>query len=73
MITDPNTAKYVGDLMLHCLRQMEESIVTVNNTSPPDEGLKYKNAVGLAAFRVIYDVLEPLYAQHPELKPPGWD
>lgn len=73
MISDPNTAKYVGELMLHCLQEMRESIDTVKRTSSPDEGLKYAKAVGSVAFRVVYDVLEPLFAQHPELKPPSWD
>jgi hypothetical protein len=30
-------------------------------------------AVGKVACRIVFDVLEPLYDQHPELKPPKWD
>ena len=73
MISDPTTAKYVGGLMLLCLQEMRDSIDTVKKTSSPEEALKYTKAVGLVAFRIVYDVLEPLYAQHPELKPPKWD
>lgn len=73
MISDPNTAKFVGELMLRCLQEMRESIDTVKGTSSPDELLRYTNAVGSVGFRVVYDVLEPLYAQHPELKPLSWD
>lgn len=73
MISDPNTAKYVGELMLQFLLEMEKSLDVVKRSSVPDEYSKYVNAVGTISFRVVYDVLEPLYAQHPELKPPSWD
>ena len=73
MISDPNTAKFVGELMLQFLLEMEKSLDVVKRTSAPDEQLRYTNAVGQVAFRVVYDVLEPLFAQHPELKPPSWD
>lgn len=73
MVSDPNTAKYISELMLRCLQEMTESIDTVKRTSSPDEALKYTKAIGLVTFRAVYDLLEPLYAQHPELKPPKWD
>jgi hypothetical protein len=73
MISDPNTAKYVGELMLQFLLDMEKSLDVVKKSSASDESLMYVKAVGNVSFRVVNDVLEPLYAQHPELKPPSWD
>jgi hypothetical protein len=52
---------------------MEKSLDVVKKSSAPDESLMYVKAVGNVSFRVVNDVLEPLYAQHPELKPPSWD
>lgn len=73
MISDNNTAKQVSDLMLKVFGELEGSLDAVKGASSPEEYTQYRKAVGKIACRIVFDVLEPLYDQHPELKPPKWD
>jgi len=73
MISHADTAKQIKELMLEVDRQLEDSMKMVERTCPPEEYKAYMKAVGLAVSRIVFDVIEPLYKMHPELKPPGWD
>jgi hypothetical protein len=72
MITNATTAKHVSDLMLEISGQLDESVATVKKTCPPDEFESYRRSVGRILGQVLLDVLNPLYVEHPTLKPPGF-
>jgi hypothetical protein len=71
MITNANTAKRISDLMLDISGQLDESVATVKRTCPPEEFESYRRTVGRILGQVLLNVLNPLYAEHPTLKPPG--
>jgi len=73
MISDDKTAKQISDLMLEIFRQIDESVAFIRETCPSDEAAAYQKATGSVAGPIVMDVLEPLYARHPEFKPPKWD
>lgn len=73
MITNTNTAKRISDLMLDISGQLDESVATVKMTCPPEEFESYRRSVGRILGQVLLDVLNPLYAEHPTLKPPGFE
>jgi hypothetical protein len=68
-----NAAKQVSDSMSEILRQVQESMAAVQETCSHEEYVAYANAVGKVVAPVIFEVLEPLYSNHPALKPSGWD
>jgi hypothetical protein len=73
MISDPNTAKHISDLMRKIFYLLEESDRMVKETCSPEDIAAYQHAVGRILSPVFVEVLNPLYHQHPELKPPNWD
>jgi hypothetical protein len=73
MITNAETAKKVSALMLDIFHRLDESIVTVRNNCSSEEAAAYQKAVGRVVGPIVMDVLEPLYEQHPTLKPHNWD
>ena len=73
MIGDASTAKRVSELMYDFQLKIQESLEAVKRACPPEEYATYKEAIGKVASRIVFDVLEPLYDQHPNLKPPEWD
>ena len=73
MISNSDVAKQISDLMLDIFRRVDESVATVKTKCPLDEALVYKKAVGRVAGPIVMEVLEPLYAKHPSLKPSNWD
>lgn len=73
MISDASTAKQVSDLMLDIFRRVDESLWAVKQACPPDEAAAYQKATGRIVSPIVMQVLEPLYRQHPALKPSNWD
>jgi hypothetical protein len=72
MISDQQIATQVSRLMLDLFRQVDESITSVRASCPADEVAAYQKAIGRVAGSIVMDVLEPLYAKHPDLKPTNW-
>jgi len=73
MIVDKCLAKKVVDLMHDIAGQIEASIGIVRGNSSSEQLLAYKRAVGKVIYELYEEVLEPLYKEHPTLRPPGRD
>jgi hypothetical protein len=72
MISNANTAKQISNLMLDILTRLEESVLTVEQACPTNEFEEYRHSIAHILGRVLL-VLNPLYQQHPSLKPPGFE
>ena len=69
MIENVETAEYISKLLLNINSQLNESVETVERGSSPDEFTAYRRCVGRLINSIFEDILEPLYAKHPPLKP----
>ena len=69
MIENVETAEYVSKLLLNLNSQLNESVGRVERGSSPDEFTTYRRCVGRLINSIFEDILEPLYAKHPTLKP----
>ncbi len=61
------------DLSQRVTAQLNESVAQVRDECGAEELHAYRRAVGKVMGEILLEVLNPLYAEHPELKPPGWD
>jgi hypothetical protein len=59
--------------MQDCSSKLDESVALVRDECSAEELKKYRRAVGKVMGEILLEVLNPLYAKHPALKPPGWD
>jgi hypothetical protein len=59
--------------MVGIYRQVELSLDTVRATCSPEDFADYHKALKNVMCGIVFDVLEPLYKEHPALKPAGWD
>ncbi len=73
MISNPEIAKQVSDSMLDLFNRLEGSLHTVKEKCSAEESAAYVKATTRIAAGIVMDVLEPLYNQHPALKPHNWD
>jgi hypothetical protein len=73
MISNTNTAKQISNLMLDISMRLEESILKVEQTCPTREFEEYRHSIAHILGRVLLEVLNPLYMQHPSLKPPDFE
>ena len=66
-------AQRIATSILNINEQLNESIRQVQPELTPDELKAYKRAVDYVVYDVFDEILEPLYARHPSLKPAGWE
>ncbi|UEP50511.1 hypothetical protein LMA00_26325 [Burkholderia ambifaria] len=70
MIDDKRIAAALNDMILSMGAQLDQSLRQVNETCPPHECVAYREFVSQVLTTMLLDFMNPLYARHPELKPP---
>ncbi len=73
MISEPQTAKQISDLMKEIFDRLVESCNTVEKHCSAEEYTAYKKATARLASDIVFDVMEPLYEKNPNLKPANWE
>jgi hypothetical protein len=73
VVSDPEVARKISELMLECFYRLDASCAMVKQCCPEEEAQAYAEAVERITAPLVLDVLEPLYERYPELKPPHWD
>jgi hypothetical protein len=66
-------AQQISHEMNDIVRRLDNSIRLVMETSSPEEFKAFRSAVGRVMGALVWDVLNPLYAHNPEVKPAGYD
>ena len=69
MIRDKAVASEVSKLMLDYGAKLDESLHIVKERCSPEEFTEYRKVVGKILGEML-DVMNPIYIQHPDLKPP---
>jgi hypothetical protein len=69
MIQNPEVAARVSALMLEIGAKLDASIADVQASCSEDELREYRRAVGRLMGALLLDIMNPLYAAHPTLKP----
>jgi hypothetical protein len=70
MIKDFLIAQQVSDLMIEFQGRLNDSITAVQEQCSPEEFKAYRLAVAKIMAETLLEVMNPLYAQHPSIKPP---
>ena len=73
MIKDSIVAKEISQLMMDTWIRLSDSCHQVKERCSPEEYEAYVKAIAKLSGEITFDVMEPLYKEHPELKPPNWD
>ena len=63
------TAKAISDLMVSLGAQLNESIRLVQATESDDEFRRYRDSASKLMATMLLEIMNPLYAEHPDLKP----
>lgn len=70
MIKNKATASEISTLMLNLGARLNESTRLVKDTCDEEDFKIYRRAAGAIMAEILVEVLNPLYAEHPSLKPP---
>ena len=71
-ISDSEAAKIIAEKLTASFELLGETILLVNRTCSADDAQAYRQRVGDAFYTITFKLLEPIYAQHPMLKPTDW-
>ncbi|MGJ0515072.1 MAG: hypothetical protein ACR65O_04885 [Methylomicrobium sp.] len=69
MIKNEDIAKQISELMLSYGAKLDASVAVVIDKCSNEEAIVYKKAVGKIMGTMLLEIMNPLYKQHPELKP----
>jgi hypothetical protein len=69
MLSSPEVAEKVNALMLEIGAKLNASIADVENSCPEEEFVNYHRVVGKIMGAMLLDIMNPIYAAHPALKP----
>jgi len=64
------TAKAISELMVSMGERLNESVRLVQATEDDCEFKRYRDSVSKLMTVMLLEIMNPLYAEHPELKPP---
>lgn len=70
MIKNRAVADEVSKLMLELTARLNESIAKVKDNCDEEDFKIYRRAVGKVMGEILLEVLNPLYEDHPSIKPP---
>lgn len=71
VIENEEIARQIGDLMVEFGRRLDASVAIVRDRGTPEEFQVYRRAVGKVMADMLLEIMNPLYAKHPNLKPAG--
>jgi hypothetical protein len=73
MISNKETAKNISDLMIGYVDKLGVSVSLVASSCSEAELRYYKRAVGVVLAAMFDEIMDPLYREYPDLKPPQLD
>jgi hypothetical protein len=65
------TAKAISELMVSMGERLNESVRLVQATEDEAEFKRYRESVSKIMTTMLLEIMNPLYAEHPDLKPPA--
>lgn len=64
---DNETAKKLSDVTMDCARQLHELVPFLKSRLDQDEYERLAKGIALASSYLLTEILNPVYAQYPEL------
>ena len=64
-----DTARQVSDLMVSMGASLDKSLSMVKGAEPDDEFRRYRESVSKILTTMLLEIMNPLYVEHPDLKP----
>jgi hypothetical protein len=72
VIENPEVAAKVDIAIREAYRVLDDSAALVREQCSEEEIKNYLQQVGNVLYELIFRMMEPLYKEHPGLKPEGW-
>ena len=70
MITNKDVAREIVRVMLEAGARIDATVALVQDKATPEELAKYRQAAGVVMSDLLFEIMNPIFEQHPDLKPP---
>lgn len=64
-------AEAIAESLEGAIACLTKSLHRAGQSLPPAEFEEFQRAIGLTIGRLAHELLDPIYAEHPDLAPPG--
>jgi hypothetical protein len=71
MTMQRNHAERIVQLLESAIAELHESIMIAQTVLPEAEYETFKRGAGMSLAKISYECLDPIYAEYPDLAPPG--
>lgn len=62
-------SKTVSDSMISIGNTLNATLIAIQEVCPESEYLQYRDAIARILGEILLEILNPIYQEHPELKP----
>jgi hypothetical protein len=69
MIRNEAIARELSEALLDCSRRLHDTVRLVEVSCDADELKVYRLAIGKVLGEMLFEVMNPLYREHPSIKP----
>lgn len=69
MIANEQLARVVSERVIEINRLLNDLAMVVVSQVPPEEARQFKQAIGAVSGELLLGIANPLYREHPGLKP----
>jgi hypothetical protein len=73
VVMKKDVAIHVSNLMLEYGKKLDDSVALVMQHGTEAEALQYRKAIGKIMGEMLLEIMNPIYEQHPDLKPDELD
>ena len=71
MTIDRASAERISALLESAIRELAESIEIAEQVLADSDYEVFKRGAGMSLAKISYECLDPIYAEYPDLAPPG--
>jgi len=65
----PDTAERLAEQALQMSHDLNEMVRDIQGNEPDREFMRLRHAIGRVMWSVYYEILQPVYTEHPSLAP----
>jgi hypothetical protein len=73
LITNKELARELTSRLLEASTTIERTVGRARDSAPNEEFLAYREAIAKVLEEMLFELLNPMFKRHPDLKPEGWE
>jgi hypothetical protein len=73
LISDKELAKELTSRLLEASDTIERTVGLARESASNEEFLAYRAGIAIVLEGMLWELLNPIFKRHPDIKPKGWD